>query len=198
MEETEEMRELLGKTECYFARCCRTNGYGGHRYYRYPATYYKGYEEYKVSGNYYVSYPKEIMPSVHYNFGSHKLYIGKAIMKIYNFLLNERSIYDLDFDEYYNPAFDKSEYVLSGKTQLILVLEYFVATSYGNNYRYPLTFKEYGSEYVLKGDGYANVPEESIDSMYYSFGAHEFHVGKALSILLDKLEQDYYYISDIF
>ena len=82
--------------------------------------------------------------------------------------------------------------------ELISELEYIVAKHCstenlmnGENYRYPVHYKDNGKGYVQKGNGKAKIPDGAVPSLEYRFGSHTLEIGKALDEILTYLVENY-------
>ncbi len=85
----------------------------------------------------------------------------------------------------------------SARTRLILQLERIIAShcstkdlKNGVNYRYPVHYKKNGKLYKTTGSGIANVDDEGIKTMKYTFASHTLEIGAALEEVLDFLENN--------
>ena len=83
-----------------------------------------------------------------------------------------------------------------GYAKLICELERIIARNcYNKNfnggtyYRYPVHYIKNGKKWIAKG--LANVPEESLETMYYEFGTNKVYIGKALLEVLHHLEKNF-------
>lgn len=59
----------------------------------------------------------------------------------------------------------------------------------GKWFRYPIQYKQNGR--IISKDGLAQVPEECIGSMFYQFGNNTLYIGKAITEILQFLNQEY-------
>lgn len=87
-------------------------------------------------------------------------------------------------------------YGLDANKEIIKRMEIIIAKHCSNknysigNYRQPVHFKSNGKGYKTKGNYYAGVSYEDIQSMYYTFGVHKMEIGKALLEILDFIERE--------
>ncbi|EWM53386.1 hypothetical protein [Ruminococcus flavefaciens] len=81
-----------------------------------------------------------------------------------------------------------------GYSKLVRKLEKIIAQNCYNTkfeggkfYRYPVHYKKNGTHYIAKG--IADVPYESIKTMYYEFGTNRLYIGNALLEIISFLEE---------
>ena len=98
----------------------------------------------------------------------------------------------------------------NARTRLIIQLERIIAShcstknlNNGSNYRFPVHYYKNGRQFKTVGQGVANVDDNGIRTMKYTFASHTLEIGKALDEILDFLEKNcefdsgLYYIDDI-
>lgn len=95
MQKTDNIRLLIGEMEYIVANCYYNKQPRGGHYFRYPYTFILDGKKYQRKGKAFLPKIEEINTMRYVN-GANNLYIGKALLKILEFLENR---YDLDFDE---------------------------------------------------------------------------------------------------
>lgn len=85
----------------------------------------------------------------------------------------------------------------NSRTRFILQLERIIAShcrtknlNNGNRYRYPVHYVKNGVRYKTSGNGVANVGDDDIRTMKYTFASHTMEIGAALEEILDFMEKN--------
>ncbi len=96
----DEKTEVLKRMEYIVAKHCSTGTYNIGDY-RYPVCFRRDGKKVKNKGNGTANVSMNEISSMHYEFGAHRLDIGKALLEIMDYLENRN--YDAFNDIIYNP-----------------------------------------------------------------------------------------------
>ncbi len=193
MYNSEAAAKLICKLELIVAKSCYNSNFNGGMSYRYPLHYRKNSERWVTKGGL-ANVPFESISSMYYEFGSNRLYIGRAIESILDYIQEKYTdIYDMDID---NEDYAK-EYGFLTHERLVCLFEKTIASNcYNSNfnggmyYRYPVKYLLNGERWIAK-NGFANVPEEALNTMYYQFGTNRIYIGEAILDMISYLQDNY-------
>lgn len=181
----------FSKSICYLERIIGRNCYNvaTRRHYRYPVRYRVNGKLYECSSL--AKVPEESIDSMHYQFGSNTLYIGKALKEIIDYL--ETQDYDAGLMLLYDSNGDEIEYADVISALEIKIAHNCYSQEFHRKFRYPVHYRKNSIRYIAKG--HAEIINSSIYSMYYEFGANLLHIGKALDEMLGFISDNYPSIS---
>ena len=94
----EAKAKLICRMEQIIAKHCSSKNYSM-THYRYPVHYRKKGVSYRSKGSGYVNLDCNEIPSMHYEFGSHRMDIGDALLEIVEFLSEHGTLEDFYEDE---------------------------------------------------------------------------------------------------
>ncbi len=95
MEKTDNVRKLIGELEYIVGNCYHNKQKRGGFYFRYPESFTRDGKRFYRKGKAYCPKDDEIN-TMRYETGANHLYIGKALVKVLEYLEDR---YDLDFDD---------------------------------------------------------------------------------------------------